>query len=100
MLDLTCLGLVDQAWSNLSIAHNSGHNSTLSNWFRITQGRLDSLTFFFFLLAAPESMDEACDSGLVEEQEESHDNLGELGAFSSLDPILSLLNAWEILRSC
>ena len=100
MLDLTCLGLADQARSNSSVARNSGHNSTPSNWFRITQGRSDSSTFFFFLLAAPDSMDEARDSGLAEEQEESRDNLGELGASSSLDPILPLLNAREILKSC
>ena len=100
MLDLTCLGLVDQAWSSSSIACNTGCNSTPSNWFQITQGRSDSSTFFFFLLTAPESMDEARDSGLAEEQEELCDNLGELGAFSSLDPILPLLNTQEILRSC
>ena len=100
MLDLTCLGLADQARSSLSIARNSGRNSTLSNSFQITQGRSDSLTFFFFLLAAPDLMDEARNSGFAEEQEESHDNLGELEAFSSLDPILPLLNAQEILTLC
>ena len=45
-------------------------------------------------------MDEARDSGLAEEQEESRDNLGELGVTSSLDRILPLLNAVEILKSC
>ena len=45
-------------------------------------------------------MDEARDSGLAEEQEESCDNLGELGVTSSLDRILPLLDAVEILRSC
>ena len=64
----------------------------------MTQGKLDLSTFFFFLIATSESIEEALDPDPADNQEGSCDTLEELGAFPSL--ILPLLNALEILRLC
>ena len=98
MLDLTCLGLIDQARSNSRVARSSGRSSTPSSLFRIIQGKSDSSTLFFFLIAASESTDDALDPDPKDDWEGSRDALGELGA--SLPLILPLLYALEILRSC
>ena len=98
MLNLTCLELIDHAQSNLRVTRSSGWSSTPSSLFRTTQGKSDSLTFFFFLIAASESIDDALNPDPVDDWEGSCDALGELGA--SLSLILPLLNAPEILRSC
>ena len=100
ILALTCLGLTNQARSKSRVAHNSGQSSTLSILLWMTQGRSDSLTFFFFVITASESIEEDLDSALADDQEESHDDLGEIGVPPCPGSVLSLFKAPTILRSC
>ena len=100
ILDLTCLGLTNQAQRKSRVAHNSGRSSTPSSLLWMTQGRSDSLTFFFVVIAASELIEEDLDSALADNQEESHDDLGKIGVPSCPGSILPLFKALATLRSC
>jgi hypothetical protein len=93
ILALTCLGLTNQAWIKSRVACNSGHSSTLSSLLWLTQGRSYSSTFFFFMIAASESIEEDLDSALADDREESRDDLGKIGVPPCPGSILPLFKA-------
>jgi hypothetical protein len=93
ILALTCLGLTDQARSKLRVACNSGQSSTLNGLLWMTQVRSDSLTFFFFVITASESIEEDLDSALADDREQSCDDLGGIGVPPCPGSVLPLFKA-------